>query len=208
MKLGRRRTPGGQRKLVQRRGFSVAEVAQMFGACEMTVRRAIKAGELRAIRLRGRIVVPAEAVDAMTAASADLKRAAVEQRSSRWGGLMQRFEECRLREAAELSSPELQDRTRAPGPVRRRSRARRRLVPARAATTSTRARTRVRTGGRAPLLAVPVRAECLELALRTEVGRPAGGSGAGSRRGSARPLMRARQQCRRRRRLRTRRSEH
>lgn len=67
MKLGPRRTPGGQRKLVQRRGFSVAEVAQMFGACEMTVRRAIKAGELRAIRLRGRIVVPAEAVDAMTA---------------------------------------------------------------------------------------------------------------------------------------------
>ena len=65
MKPGRRRTSTVHLSHVQRRGFSVAEVAEMFGACEMTVRRAIKAGELRTFRLRGRIVVPAEVVDAM-----------------------------------------------------------------------------------------------------------------------------------------------
>jgi excisionase family DNA binding protein len=70
VKLGRRGTNVVAQKPVQRRGFSVAEVAEMFGACEMTVRRAIKAGELRAFRLRGKIVVPAEAVEAMTAAGA------------------------------------------------------------------------------------------------------------------------------------------
>jgi excisionase family DNA binding protein len=71
VKLGRRGMSAVEQSSVQRRGFSVAEVAEMFGACEMTVRRAIKAGELRAFRFRGRIVVPAEALDALAAATAE-----------------------------------------------------------------------------------------------------------------------------------------
>jgi excisionase family DNA binding protein len=65
VKLGRRGTSVDGQSPPERRGFSVAEVAEMFGACEMTVRRAIKTGELRAFRLRGRIVIPADALDAM-----------------------------------------------------------------------------------------------------------------------------------------------
>jgi excisionase family DNA binding protein len=68
VKPGRRGTNAVASKPIQRRGFSVADVAEMFGACEMTVRRAIKAGELRAFRLRGKIVVPAEEVEAMATA--------------------------------------------------------------------------------------------------------------------------------------------
>ncbi|MEQ4209626.1 helix-turn-helix domain-containing protein [Actinopolymorpha sp. B9G3] len=56
---------GRRRVRISRGGFSVAEVAEMFGASEITVRRAIKAGELRAFRLRGRVVVPVEAVEAL-----------------------------------------------------------------------------------------------------------------------------------------------
>ncbi|MET9019240.1 helix-turn-helix domain-containing protein [Actinopolymorpha sp. NPDC004070] len=65
MQPGNRRRTAEHRRSVPRRGFSVAEVAEMFGASQMTVRRAIKAGQLRAFRLRGRVVVPAEAVEAM-----------------------------------------------------------------------------------------------------------------------------------------------
>ncbi len=49
--------------------FSVAEVARLFGMSEMTVYRAIGAGEFPAIKIRGRLIVPARAIDAMTDAA-------------------------------------------------------------------------------------------------------------------------------------------
>lgn len=45
--------------------YSVAQVARMFGMSPMTVYRAIAAGEFPAVRIRGRLIVPAKAVDAM-----------------------------------------------------------------------------------------------------------------------------------------------
>ena len=49
--------------------FSVAEVAGMFGISAMTLYRAISAGQFPAIRVRGRLFVPARAVDAMVDAA-------------------------------------------------------------------------------------------------------------------------------------------
>ena len=48
-----------------RKFYSVAEVAQMFGMSPMTLYRAIAAGEFPAVRIRGRLIVPAKAVEAM-----------------------------------------------------------------------------------------------------------------------------------------------
>lgn len=47
------------------RFYSVAQVAQMLGMSAMTVYRAIAAGEFPAVRIRGRLIVPARAVEAM-----------------------------------------------------------------------------------------------------------------------------------------------
>ncbi len=47
------------------RFYSVAQVARMFGMSSMTVYRAIAAGEFPAVRIRGRLIVPARAVEAM-----------------------------------------------------------------------------------------------------------------------------------------------
>ena len=49
------------------RFFSVAEVATLFKVSEVTIYREIAAGELPAIKLRGRYVVPAKAVDQLEA---------------------------------------------------------------------------------------------------------------------------------------------
>lgn len=49
--------------------YSVAQVARMFGMSPMTVYRAIAAGEFPAVRIRGRLIVPARAVDAMVDAA-------------------------------------------------------------------------------------------------------------------------------------------
>jgi excisionase family DNA binding protein len=51
------------------RFYSVAEVARMFGMSSMTVYRAIAAGEFPAVRIRGRLIVPARAVEAMVDAA-------------------------------------------------------------------------------------------------------------------------------------------
>jgi excisionase family DNA binding protein len=51
------------------RFYSVAQVARMFGTSSMTVYRAIAAGEFPAVRIRGRLIVPARAVDAMVEAA-------------------------------------------------------------------------------------------------------------------------------------------
>ena len=49
----------------ERRFYSVAEVARMLGMSQMTVYRAIADGEFPAVRIRGRLIVPAKALDAM-----------------------------------------------------------------------------------------------------------------------------------------------
>lgn len=45
--------------------YSVAETARMFGMSEMTLYRAIAAGQFPAVRIRGRLIVPARAIQAM-----------------------------------------------------------------------------------------------------------------------------------------------
>jgi excisionase family DNA binding protein len=47
------------------RFYSVAEVADMFGMSAVTLYRAIRAGEFPAVRIRGRLIVPAKAIEAM-----------------------------------------------------------------------------------------------------------------------------------------------
>jgi excisionase family DNA binding protein len=49
--------------------FSVADTAHMLGMSEMTVYRAIAAGQFPAVRFRGRLIVPAKAIYAMVDAA-------------------------------------------------------------------------------------------------------------------------------------------
>lgn len=51
------------------RFYSVEQVARMLGMSSMTVYRAISAREFPAVRVRGRLIVPAKAVDAMVDAA-------------------------------------------------------------------------------------------------------------------------------------------
>jgi excisionase family DNA binding protein len=51
------------------RFYSVAEVAHILGTSTMTVYRAIAAGEFPAIKIRGRLIVPACAIEAMADAA-------------------------------------------------------------------------------------------------------------------------------------------
>ncbi len=51
------------------RFYSVAEVAQIFGTSRMTIYRAVREGQLPAVRVRGRLFVPARALDAMVDAA-------------------------------------------------------------------------------------------------------------------------------------------
>lgn len=51
------------------RFYSVAQVARMLGMSPMTLYRAIAAGEFPAVRVRGRLIVPARALDAMVDAA-------------------------------------------------------------------------------------------------------------------------------------------
>jgi excisionase family DNA binding protein len=67
------RGPNGSQgsKTSPRKFYSVAEVAEMFGMSPMTVYRAIAAGEFPAVRIRGRLIVPARAVEAMADVATD-----------------------------------------------------------------------------------------------------------------------------------------
>ena len=47
------------------RFYSVSEAADVLGMSAMTLYRAINAGEFPAVRIRGRLIVPAKALDAM-----------------------------------------------------------------------------------------------------------------------------------------------
>ena len=49
--------------------LSVAEQASELGISEVTLYRAIKAGEFPAVRIRGRLIIPAGAVKAMVEAA-------------------------------------------------------------------------------------------------------------------------------------------
>jgi excisionase family DNA binding protein len=51
------------------RFYSVAQAARMFGMSSMTLYRAIAAGEFPAVRIRGRLIVPAKAIEAMADAA-------------------------------------------------------------------------------------------------------------------------------------------
>ncbi len=52
-----------------KRFFTVTETAGLLGLSEPTLYRAIRAGEFPAIKVRGRYVVPAKAIDAMEASA-------------------------------------------------------------------------------------------------------------------------------------------
>ena len=52
-----------------RRWYSVAEVARMFGMAPMTLYRAIHAGEFPAVKIRGRYVIPARALEELEQAA-------------------------------------------------------------------------------------------------------------------------------------------
>lgn len=51
------------------RFFSVAQVAAMFGMSSVTLYRAISEGAFPAVRIRGRLIVPARAIEAMSEAA-------------------------------------------------------------------------------------------------------------------------------------------
>ena len=53
----------------RRRFFTVAQAAKLLGLSEPTLYRAIRAGEFPAIKVRGRYVVPARAIDELEAAA-------------------------------------------------------------------------------------------------------------------------------------------
>ena len=45
--------------------YSVSATARLLGMSDMTLYRAIHAGQFPAVRIRGRLIVPAQAIDAM-----------------------------------------------------------------------------------------------------------------------------------------------
>lgn len=51
------------------RFYGVAEAARLFHLSAMTLYRAIDAGEFPAVRIRGRLIVPAKAIDEMVEAA-------------------------------------------------------------------------------------------------------------------------------------------
>lgn len=54
-----------------RRFYSVAEVAEISGISSVTLYRAINAGEFPAVRIRGRVIVPARVLDALIDGAVD-----------------------------------------------------------------------------------------------------------------------------------------
>lgn len=59
------------RRTHARRFYSVAEVAEISGISSVTLYRAINAGEFPAVRVRGRVIVPARVLDALIEGAVD-----------------------------------------------------------------------------------------------------------------------------------------
>ena len=57
------------RESAPRAFYNVRETARMLGMSAMTLYRAIEAGEFPAVRIRGRLIIPARALDEMVAAA-------------------------------------------------------------------------------------------------------------------------------------------
>jgi predicted DNA-binding transcriptional regulator AlpA len=53
----------------QPRFYSVADTARIFGVSEMTVYRAIRDAQFPAVRIMGRLIVPAKAIESMADAA-------------------------------------------------------------------------------------------------------------------------------------------
>ena len=70
--------PVSEREPDAPRFYNATEVAAMFGVSRMTVYRAIDDGDIPAIRVRGRRIIPARAVDAMVQESIDSMRSSRE----------------------------------------------------------------------------------------------------------------------------------
>ena len=49
--------------------YSVADAAELLGMCDMTLYRAIRDGQFPAVRIRGRLIIPARAIEAIAAAA-------------------------------------------------------------------------------------------------------------------------------------------
>ncbi|MGH4022043.1 MAG: helix-turn-helix domain-containing protein [Pseudonocardiaceae bacterium] len=66
---GRRVKPAAAVPAEAPRFYSVAQVARMLGMSKMTVYRAISEGEFPAVRIRGRLIIPARALEEMSDAA-------------------------------------------------------------------------------------------------------------------------------------------
>lgn len=58
-----------KQRVHESRFYSVGEVAAIFGLSSMTIYRAVQDGDLPGLKIRGRILVPAHALEAMIAAA-------------------------------------------------------------------------------------------------------------------------------------------
>lgn len=63
--------PVSKSEAESRRFYSVAEAARLFGMSEMTLYRAIHDGQFPAVRIRGRLIIPAKAIESMVEAAVD-----------------------------------------------------------------------------------------------------------------------------------------
>jgi excisionase family DNA binding protein len=66
------------------RFYSVAEVAEILGMAPVTLYRAIRAGQFPAVRIRGRLIVPAKVVEAIADTAAAEAIAAHEDDLPQW----------------------------------------------------------------------------------------------------------------------------
>src|SRR6266568_4779562 len=55
----------------ERAFYSVADAAELLGMCDMTLYRAIRDGQFPAVRIRGRLIIPARAIEAIAAAAVE-----------------------------------------------------------------------------------------------------------------------------------------
>lgn len=63
------RIPRGRSSTEPPAFYSVPETARMLGTSEMTLYRAIQEGQFPAVRIRGRLIVPAKAIEALAEAA-------------------------------------------------------------------------------------------------------------------------------------------